>query len=303
MIARFEDKHVTWVDLASPTPEEIRALLEEDNIPPELMGDLSGPVPRSEAAAAEHAIKITLDFPIVKKRAIETSHEIKFIITKKTLVTVRYEDVSALHRFSKEFEVLTTLDRGAKDANGGMLFIALMSSLYDGLSAKLDYIDDRLDYIEEAMFDEREREMVIEISKESQTLITFRQILFSHKEVLGAAKPMLLKLFGASFERHLDELLLNHQYLARRTATLAASLQDLRDTNDSLLSAKQNEIMMSLTVMAFVTYPLALIAAVFGMNMQHTPFMGNPWDFWMVIGLMGLAGVVFFAYFKYKRWF
>lgn len=303
MIERYIDRHVTWVDLASPEPEEIRAVMEEYNIPPQLLSDLSGPVPRSEASAAEHAIKITIDFPVVKKKSIESSHEIKFLITKKTLITVRYEDVSALHRFSKEFEVLATLDRGTKDTHGGMLFIALMSSLYDGLASKLDYIDARMDFIEEEMFDEREREMVVEISRASQTLITFRQILFSHKEVLEAARPMFEKLFGDSFLMRLDDLLLNYQYLARKTSTLSASLQELRDTNDSLLSTKQNEIMKALTVMAFVTYPLALVAAVFGMNTDYTPLVSGQYGFWIIIAIMVGAASTFFAYFKYKNWF
>jgi magnesium transporter len=303
MIERYQNKHVAWVDLESPSPEEIRATMEEYNIPPQLLGDLSGPVPRSEAAAAEHAIKITIDFPVVKKKAIESSHEIKFIISKKTLVTVRYEDVSALHRFSKEFEVLSTLDREMKETSGGLLFVALMRSLYDGLASKLDYIDSRMDYIEEQMFDEREREMVVEISKASQTLITFKQILFSHKEVLDVARPMFLQLFGKSFEPYLVELFHHYQYLARRTSSLSASLQELRDTNDSLLSTKQNETMKVLTIMAFVTFPLTLISSVFGMNTASMPIVGNPFDFWIISGIMCATGLLFFAYFKYKRWF
>jgi len=303
MIERYKDKNVTWVDLASPSAEEIRAVMEEYNIPPQLLGDLSGPVPRSEASAAERVIKITLDFPVVKKKATEGSHEIKFLIAKKTLITVRYEDVSALHRFGKEFEVLTTLDRGSKETHGGLLFIALMRSLYEGLAAKLDYIDSRMDFIEGEMFNEREREMVVEISRVSQTLITFRQILFSHKEVLEVADPLFLELFGKSFAPYLAELFHHYQHLTRRTASLTATLQELRNTNDSLLSTKQNEIMKALTVMAFVTYPLALIAAAFGMNTEHTPFVGHRFDFWFIVGIMLTSATIFFAYFKYKRWF
>jgi magnesium transporter len=112
-----------------------------------------------------------------------------------------------------------------------------------------------------------------------------------------------VRLFGESFEPYLTELFHHYQYLARRTASLGASLQELRDTNDSLLSTKQNEIMKALTVMAFVTYPLALIAAVFGMNTAHTPLVGHPLDFWLVVAIMITAAAIFFAYFKYKRWF
>ncbi len=303
MIERYKDTGVTWVDLMSPTPEEIRAVMEEYNIPPQLLGDLSGPVPRSEATASEHAIKITIDFPVVKRKDVEGSHEIKFIITKNTLVTVRYEDITALHKFGKEFEVMTTLKRTAKGTNGGYLFIAMMSALYDGLTSKLDYIESRLNTIEQGIFEEREREMVFEISKTGQTLITFKQILFSHKEVLEVAEPMLTKMFEKAFGSHIQELLVYYQYLSRRVSTSNAALQELRDTNDSLLSTKQNETMKVLTIMAFITYPLTLISSVFGMNTEHTPFVAGPFGFWIIICIMTAAASALFIYFRYKRWF
>ncbi len=303
MIERYKDTNVTWVDLSAPTTEEIRAVMEEYNIPPQLLGDLSGPVPRSEATASEHAIKITIDFPVVKRKDVEGAHEIKFLITKKILLTVRYEDITAMHKFAKEFEVVTTLKRADKGTNGGFLFIALMSTLYDGLSSKLDYIESRLNFIEQGMFEEREREMVFEISKTSQTLITFRQILFSHKEVLEVAEPMLTKMFDKGFEKHIQELVVYYQYLSRRVGTLNASLQELRDTNDSLLSTKQNETMKVLTIMAFITYPLTLISSVFGMNTEHTPLVGGPYGFWSIICIMVASAATLFIYFRYKRWF
>ncbi len=303
MLQKFEDTSVTWVDASSPTPEEIRAVMEEYNIPPELLGDLSGPVPRSEAQGIDRAIKITLDFPMVRRKDVESAHEIKFIITKKALITVRYEEHASLYKFGKEFEVLSTLSRTTTEKNGGFLFIALMSTLYDGLTAKLEYVESRLDFIEQEMFEERERAMVFEISKMSQTLITFRQILFSHKEVLEVAEPFFLKMFGASFEKNLKGLVIYYQHLSRRVATLTASLQELRDTNDSLLSTKQNETMKVLTIMAFVTYPLTLVSSMFGMNTEKTPIVGHPFDFWIIVGIMVSVAVVLFAYFKYKRWF
>lgn len=302
MIERYKDKNVTWVDISAPSSEETRAVMEEYNIPPQLLGDLSGPVPRSEATASEHAIKITIDFPVVKRKDVEGSHEIKFIITKKTLLTVRYEDIAALHKFGKEFEVVSTLGRTGKEIDGGFLFTALMSTLYDGLSSKLDYVESRISYIEQGIFDERERDMVFEISKTSQSLIAFRQILFSHKEVLEVAEPMLTKMFGAEYAKHIRELVIYYQYLSRRVSTLNASLQELRNTNDSLLSTKQNETMKIFTILAFVTFPLTLISSVFGMNADNMPIIGGTYDFWVVICLMLAAAFLMFAYFRYKRW-
>jgi magnesium transporter len=79
-------------------------------------------------------------------------------------------------------------------------------------------------------------------------------------------------------------------------------LQEIRKTNDSLLTTKQNEIMKTLTIMAFVTFPLTVITGTFGMNTTHTPILGLHGDFWIVIGIMITMTSSFFIYFIWKKW-
>ena len=117
MLTRYQNGSLTWIDLFNPTQDEVREAMESCNIAPELMGDLTSPVPRSKVKLLSGAIKLTLDFPIVKRTDIKHPHEIKFIVTKKHMITARYEDVTAVHKFAKEFEVLSLLSRTGKQAH------------------------------------------------------------------------------------------------------------------------------------------------------------------------------------------
>jgi magnesium transporter len=94
----------------------------------------------------------------------------------------------------------------------------------------------------------------------------------------------------------------DYDRLANEMKSNRASLLELRDTNNSLLTTKQNEIMKIFTIMAFVTFPLSLFASLFGMNTVGTPILGNRLDFWIIVGIMFAAASVFFAFFKYKKW-
>ena len=76
----------------------------------------------------------------------------------------------------------------------------------------------------------------------------------------------------------------------------------LRETNNSLLTTKQNEVMKVFTIMAFVIFPLSLVAGIFGMNTAYIPIVGLPGDFWMVMGIMVVLGVLFLSFFMYKKW-
>jgi Mg2+ and Co2+ transporter CorA len=79
-------------------------------------------------------------------------------------------------------------------------------------------------------------------------------------------------------------------------------LHELRETNNSLVSTKQNEVMLVLTLTAFVTFPLSLMASLFGMGALHTPIIGQPFDFWIILTIMGIASLAMFGYFHYKKW-
>jgi magnesium transporter len=79
-------------------------------------------------------------------------------------------------------------------------------------------------------------------------------------------------------------------------------LLELRETNNSLLSTKQNETMKTLTVLTFLFLPLSFVAGLFGMNTMNNPIVGNQFDFWIILAIMAFLGMVSLLYFKRKDW-
>ena len=302
MITRYAFNTTTWLDVQSPTGEEIRAILEEVAIPAEFAGDLAAMTPHTETKASKDAVKITLDFPIVKRNDISHPHEIKFIATKTHLLTIRFEDIEVIHRFAKEFEVLSTLNRAGKRATGGHLFLTLLAYVYDAQRAKLDYLESRMHDIENAMFNDNEREILIDISQVGRKLVAFQQTISAHERALRELKPAMESAFAKSYGEHVTSIILNYEHQVTRVRALLSTLEIIRDTDNALLSAKQNEVMKMLTIMAFITFPLSLFSSMFGMNTTSMPLAGHPHDFWIIVGIMVFVSVGFFVFFKYKRW-
>ena len=79
------------------------------------------------------------------------------------------------------------------------------------------------------------------------------------------------------------------------------TLVDLRETNDSLLTTKTNEIIKVLTVMAFIILPLTFVTQLFSMNTK-LPIVGSPYDFEIISGGMLALALGMFLYFKHKKW-
>lgn len=303
MIHRYEHKKAIWLDVVSPTAEEIRELVTECNIPPEFAGDLAVETPKTEVFSKKGFLKITLDFPVTKQSNSTQQNEIKFLVTKTHFVTIRFTEIEAVHQFSKEYELVCMLDnKGKKIIKTDILFLAMLKYLYTSLHAKLDYLESRLKDTEDEIFDGHEKEMVFELSHFSRTLITFRQTIAAHDNALEALDSALNTAFGKANQNQVTELEHHYRSLNRHLYALMSVLNDLKDTNNALLTTKQNELMKTFTILAFITFPLTLFSSLFGMNTEATPLVGRPGDFWFIVGAMTIVSIAFFAYFKHKKW-
>lgn len=302
MIERFVSGKLTWVNLKNPIPEEIHEVTEAYDIPPSLIGDLIAPVPRNYAVRSDGALKLAIDFPVVKRIDAEHPYEVKFIITKRILLTVQYEEMEALDRFKKQFEVLTTLNKTSKKLASASVFFALMNELYTTSSSKLDYVESTLGDIEANIFKENERQMVEEIARASKRLIAYRHVLRAHGDVFFEMEPLFTVEYKDLYQSEFGGLKKSYVILLHRTNALFETLNAVRDANDAMLTTKQNETIKTLTIMAFITFPLTLFSSMFGMNTEATPILGHPHDFWIIVGIMTCVTVFFFAFFKYKRW-
>lgn len=301
MIERYFHNKITWLNVLSPTAEEIRSLIDECSIPREFAGDLTAMTPRTEVFAKKGFLKITLDFPIVKRTDINHPHEVKFLVTKTHLITIRFEDMAVLHRFSKEFEILAML-KGNNKTSADTIFVTLLTLFYDALYEKLDYLESKLRDIEEEVFKDREEAMVYELSQVSRRLISFKQTIDAHEDALLKLGAAAQSAFTKDHTAAIGGILHHYDIIKRRLFALTSTFVDLRETNNSLLETKQNNFMRIFTILAFITFPLTLVSSMFGMNTSHTPIVGMPADFWIVVILMALISVAFFVYFKHKKW-
>lgn len=303
MITRYEHNNITWLEVVSPSAEEVREIVAECNIPPEFTGDLTSPTPKTEVFSKKDFLKITLDFPVVKRTDVQRAHEIKFLVTKKHFITIRFEDIESVHRFTKEYEVLWMLrGSGQKKLRTDILFLTMLDYLYVAMHAKLDYLESRLKDVEEEIFEGHEKEMVFELSQVGRRLITFRQTIGAHENALDQLPQALREAFKKDETDRIDQLEHHYRSLNRHLFALISVLNDLKDTNNALLSTKQNEIMKLFTILAFITFPLTLFTSMFGMNTATTPIVGKPGDFWIILSIMAVVSIAFFGYFKYKKW-
>lgn len=301
MLTRYVRGATIWVDLVSPTPQEVRDLMREFSLDPLIAEELLTPSFKPKAERRGDALYVILHFPALRAAGRRSEAEVDFVIGKHFLITARYEAFEPIHAFAKAFEVETVTSHNASHAHGGHFFVSLVKTLYSVLADDCAIIRHQLQEVEERIFNGDERRMVVELSYIGRTIHDSRQALAPHHDMLSSIEPAAARLFGDAFSYHMRSLEGSYQHVTSLLEQLREALYEMRETNNSLLTTKQNEIMKTLTVVSFFFLPLSFIASWFGMNTMHTPVIGNQYDFWILSSGMLTVLVACFAYFKYKR--
>lgn len=302
MISRYKYHDLIWVDIESPTHEEIRQMMDEFDVHPIVADELLGPSLRPKVDSYPNFIYLILHFPAIRHSHQSKEQEVDFIIGKKFLITVRYELLDPLHKFSKVFEVNSILDKSDIGDHAGFLFFYMIRKIYTSLGHELSVIGDVLRGIEEKIFTGKEREMVEELSIIHRDILQFHRALRMHRGVLQSLADSCENFFGTPFRHYADNIIGEFLKVEERLQDQKEILGDLRGTNDSLLSTKTNEIMKVLTATNFLLLPAGLIASIFTIPAKHVPVIGMINDFWIILGITLVIVSTTFAMFKWKKW-
>jgi len=290
MITTHKYKTLTWVDLESPVVEDIKILMQQYNIPPIVADELLKPTIRPKA-----------DIYGISRKVSEPC-EVDFILGKNFIITAHYKSIIPLHELVKIFEVSILLKENHFAKSVGRLTFLITKKLYDYALRQLEHIHSKISEIEERMFTNQEKEMVKEISYVQRDTLEFQRAIHAHGSVLKSLYETDTKITGKDFTHYLNGMLAELARVENLLDNSKETVELLRDTNDSLLSSKTNEVMKTLTVMAFVTFPAMFLATLFSMNTRWLPIVGVPGDFWIVLFLMLAGAFTAFSFFKRKKW-
>ncbi len=303
MLTKHVHHTLVWIDLESPTQEEIRSVAKEYRLNPLVVHELSAPTLKPKVDLYEDFIYLILHFPKLRRgNRAEQDEEIDFIVGKKFLITVRYSGSEAMHIFSKMFETSAVLDKHGFGSHAGYIFFHMISKLYETLLHELAAVNEVLREIENQIFAGEEREMVMTLSKTSRDLLDFRRSLALHRDVLESFEVAGRKLFGNDFGFHLRTLIGDYYRVEHTVQSNSAFLSELRETNNSLLSTKQNEVMKTLTILAFIALPATTVLSLFQIETSARPIVGSRFDFWILVLLLIGIALSLYSWFRHKRW-
>jgi magnesium transporter len=301
---KIQIKNLTWVDINDPKEEDIEYLKTLD-FHPVVLQELLVPTLRPKVEQYDNYLYMVLRFPIYHpKEKTSKSMEIDFLITKYALITVRYGKIQPLQEFWKKCEIGEAETRFQYSAIS--LLYCMLQELNKFSFRQIDHISQKIDALEEKVFKARdpksEEKLVEEISIIRRDIFDFRRILRPQHTILESLKNRGIEFFGRATEPYFVDIIGDYLRVWELLDNHKETIESLQQANDSLLSNKTNRVMKLITLFAVIVFPLTLLAALFGMETQHTPIIGMKNDFWIIIGIMMLGTISMLIIFKKKKW-
>ncbi len=182
------------------------------------------------------------------------------------------------------------------------LFFALLDAIVDNYFAVLEYLNDKIEALEELVYANPSPEVAQQIQELKKEVLRVRRWIYPVKEVVSHlidSDNVLINKDTKIFLRDVLDHAIEVNESLQIYREMSMSLMEMYMSN---MSNKMNEVMKVLTIMASIFIPLTFIAGVYGMNFDHMPELHWEYGYFMVWGVMIVLFIGMMIYFRRKHW-
>jgi magnesium transporter len=296
-------KRFNWVNIVRPTPEDVQRLSKSFAfIHPLHLEDMLSPIERPKIDEEDDYLFVVMRFPVWDpKHRLSRPTEIKFIVTRNTLITIHDATLKPLvNRFSQcelyEEQRNELAGKGVIDT-----FYAIIDELVDYLFPILHRVDANIHDIGDGIFTADTRTIIRDIALVRRDIIALRRMIRHLVPVVEQLAHIEHPVIREELDEYFDDAL-DHVYTARDIIDENYEIiEGLSETADTLVSHRINEVIRVLTVISVIMLPLTLVSGIYGMNIK-LPFNEHPDAFLFVMALMLLIVVLMLTYFRHRKW-
>ncbi|MDQ2983530.1 MAG: magnesium transporter CorA family protein [Actinomycetota bacterium] len=302
-VAEISSNGLTWVNLDAPGPDEAGELAERFGWHPLDLEDVLSRRERPKVDEYPDYLFAVLHFPIYDKSIQRlNAAELDVFLAGDYLVTLPNVELLPVTRLFRRCEEDSELREQLFGKGSGYLLYHVLDDLFDYCFPILDKIGYKLTSLEQDVFEERAEAVVRDISNAKQEIISYRKIMKPERSTLRVLERKVERFLPEDLELYFDDIVDASERIWDVLDNYKEVVEALEDTNESVISHRQNDVLRVLTVFSAVLLPLTLVASVFGMNVDF-PGYGTGAAFWVILGVMVAVVVGLVSFFRYKRWF
>ncbi len=183
----------------------------------------------------------------------------------------------------------------------GYLLYKIVDDCVDASFPMLRKMGNKLERLEQDIFEGRSKEIVRDLSNVKQEIINFRKIIRPQRAVIGDLERTKARYIADELDLYFDDINDASERIWQMLEGYKETAEALEETNESVLTHQLNDILRVLTVLTVIFLPLTLVAGIWGMN-TGVPGQGQLEAFWIVVGVMLVMLVGMLAFARKRGW-
>jgi magnesium transporter len=297
-----EHDGLRWINIERPGPVDQAWLEEHFEFHPLDYEDVRSRNQRPKIDEYDDYLFIVLHFPVFDKQVGRlNTGELDVFVGHDFLITLPNVPLQPVEYLFERCRGSEQTREELFSKGSGYLLYKVVDNAFDYCFPMLRKMGNKLDRLENEIFEGRSQEVVRDISNVKQEIINFRKVIRPQRPVLRDLERTKQRYMAEDLEIYFDDIIDASERIWDMLENYKEVVEALEDTNESVISHRVNDVLRVLTVISVTLLPLTLIASVFGMNV-HVPGEGSIGAFWIIVACMvGLLGGML-GFFRYRRW-
>ena len=311
-ITELQSDGITWVHVVAPTVDETKMLaarfgwhdLDVEDVLSRRQRPKIDVYAGDEDGAGRYLFTV-LHFPVYDAAANRlTAGELDVFIGPDYIVTLPNVDLRPLGFLVRRATESEAMRSKLLSGGSGRLLYEILDDLYDYCFPILDKIGLKLEEIDEDIGgDDRQsaRDLVTDIHRVKQEIISYRKIIKPQRPTLRQLERQIERFLPEELELYFDDIVDASERIWDLLDNYKEVVEALEDTNESLISHQQNDILYVLTIFSVVMLPLTFLTGFFGMNV-HFPGFNSTGGFIATLCLFVVTIAGMLGFFRWKKW-
>jgi magnesium transporter len=291
-----------WINIERPGPVD-RAWLEEHFDFHALdYEDVASRNQRPKIDEYPDYLFIVLHFPVFDASVGRlNAAELDIFIGPDFLITLPNTPIPPVEYLFERCRSSEELADSLFSKGSGYLLYKIVDDAFDYCFPMLRKMGNKLDRIEQEIFEGRSEEVVRDISNAKQEIINFRKIIRPQRSVLRDLERTKQRYMADDMEIYFDDIVDASERIWDVLENYKEVVEALEETNESVISHRVNDVLRVLTAFSVVMLPLTLIASIWGMNVA-VPGEHRIEAFWIIVSVMVALLASMLAYFRRRGW-
>ncbi|MGE0699370.1 MAG: magnesium transporter CorA family protein [Hyphomicrobiaceae bacterium] len=296
-----------WVDLLDPTAEEDARVEQALGISIPTRAE-AREIEASSRLYRENGAHYMTAFVIYNADAsIPDGATVTFVLAGNRLVTIRYHEPRAFPIFAA---------RAAKGevecASAPHVLAGILETIVDRMADVIERTQDEVETIARGVFGSRpdsrtyarRLDAVLRgVGRQGDITARLEESAFSLERVLAYLGGVLKDRGEApAVLARVETILRDVHSLSQQMRFLTDRTTFLLDATLGAISIEQNKTMKIFSLLAVTMMPPTLVGSIYGMNFKHMPELEWTSGYPMALGLMLLAGLLPYLYFRWRGW-